>query len=62
MLAWAAWRVLPVTLALAAVLTIAVFVTHGSPGQQADTASISSTSHVANDPLDWLLENDQEAR
>jgi hypothetical protein len=62
MLAWAARRVLPVTLALAAVLTIAVLVTHGSASRQAEAASISSSLERGNDPLEWLLENRQEAR
>ena len=53
-LAWAARRVLPVTMALAAVLSFAVVVTNGSTIRP---AAVSSTSQHANDPLDWLLEN-----
>ena len=62
MLAWAARRVLPVTLALAAVLTIAILATRGSASQPADAAAISSRSPSGSDPLDWLLETRQEVR
>jgi hypothetical protein len=62
MLAWAARRVLPATLALAAVLTIAVLVTGSSARRQAEAASIASTGDRGNDPLEWLLETRQEAR
>lgn len=55
MLAWAARRVLPVTLALAAVLSVAVIASNGSARRAAATAS-PATSQQANDPLDWLLE------
>ena len=57
MLAWAARRVLPATLAVAAVLSVAVLVTNRSASERAGAASISSTSQNGNDPLDWLLEN-----
>jgi hypothetical protein len=43
-------------------LTIAVLVTHGSASRQAEAASISSSLERGNDPLEWLLENRQEAR
>lgn len=62
MLAWAARRVLPMTLALAAVLSLAVLVTVGSASRQADAASSASTLQHGNDPLDWLLESGQETR
>lgn len=62
MLAWAARRVLPVTLALAAVMTIAAIVTDGSASRQAESAEISSTSQRVADPLDWLLENGRGAQ
>jgi len=60
-LAWAARRVLPVTLALAAALSVAVFVSYGSANRAA-AAAVSSTSRPGNDPLDWLLENGQGVR
>jgi len=60
-LAWAARRVLPVTLALAAVLSVAVLVANSSASRSAATAA-SSTSQRGNDPLDWLLENGQGVR
>jgi hypothetical protein len=62
MLAWAARRVLPVTLAVAAVLTIAVVLTRGSARGQAEEASVSSAHANGSDPLDWLLGDSQEAR
>ena len=61
-LVWAARRVLPVTVALAAALTVAVLATGGSASPQTGAASISSTSQHGSDPLDWLLENRQEVR
>jgi hypothetical protein len=61
MLAWAARRVLPVTLALAAVLSVAVVASSGSSRRAAATAS-TPISQQANDPLDWLLEGGQGLR
>jgi hypothetical protein len=61
MLAWAARRVVPVTLAMAAVLAIAVFVTGGSRNKGVAAASIASSKN-GSDPLDWLLEDRREAR
>lgn len=58
---WAARRVLPVTLALAAVLSVAVLVTNGSTSRPSNTA-LPSTSQRGNDPLDWLLEDGQGVR
>jgi hypothetical protein len=66
MLAWAAQRVLPVTLTVAAVLTVAVIANRLSGGvtsaaTSTAAASTSSTSQQqGNDPLDWLLESRQE--
>jgi hypothetical protein len=61
MLAWAAQRVLPVTLTVAAVLTIAVVATNLSAGRPAAaTSAASTTPQRGNDPLDWLLEGRQE--
>jgi hypothetical protein len=57
MLTWAAHRVLPISLALAAVLTIAVFLNRGSADPGIEAASLSSTSQRTADPLDWLLES-----
>jgi len=62
MLAWAARRVLPVTLALAAVLSVAVLATGGSVHRSVDAPSVSATSQRGSDPLDWLLENGQGVR
>jgi hypothetical protein len=62
MLAWAARRVLPVTLALAAVLTVAVLVTHQPQSSRAGAALRSETSQQGTDPLDWLLENGRAIR
>ena len=47
MLAWAARRVLPVTLAVAAALTVAILATH--------RPSTAQQTQRAGDPLDWLL-------
>jgi hypothetical protein len=60
MLAWAARRVLPVTLGLAAILSVFVLVSNGSARQPAP--AISSSSQHGSDPLDWLLENGQGVR
>jgi hypothetical protein len=59
--AWAARWVLPVTLAVAAVLSVAVVDTTGSASRSAP-AAVSATSQNGNDPLDWLLENGQGVR
>lgn len=61
MLAWAARRVVPATLAVAAVLAIAVFVTGGSRSKGVAAASIASSQN-GSDPLDWLLEDRRESR
>ena len=54
MLLWAARQVLPVTLALAAVLTVAILATHRS--------STTLETQRASDPLDWLMEAREELR
>jgi len=59
---WAARRVLPVSLALALVLTIAVVVTGRSASGTAESASVSAFSTNVSDPLEWLLESRQELR
>jgi hypothetical protein len=61
MLAWAARRVVPVAMAVAAVLAIAVFVTGGSRSKGVAAASIASSQN-GSDPLDWLLEDRRESR
>jgi len=53
-LAWAAWHVLPASLALVAVLAVAVIATHRTPGASPTPNVTSSPS--ASDPLDWLLQ------
>jgi len=60
-LAWAARRVLPVTLALAAVLSVAVLVTSGSASRSASPAA-SQSPQYGTDPLEWLLENGRGVR
>ena len=59
--AWAARRVLPVTLVLAAALSAAVLVTSGQAGGQTASA-VSPTSQPGTDPLLWLLENGRSLR
>ena len=61
MFAWAARRVLSVTLALAAVLTVAIVATDRLPSRTRPDSTISSTQHVS-DPLDWLLEGKEGLR
>lgn len=55
MFAWAARRVLPATLAVAAALTVAIFVTGGLPGGPASSSGVLETQS-GSDPLDWLLD------
>lgn len=62
MLAWAARRVLPVSLALAAVLTVAVLATNRTAGRPSNAPAVSSSSHHETDVLDWLLENDRKVQ
>jgi hypothetical protein len=61
MFAWAARRVLPATLALAAALMVAIIATNRVPGR-AVPASTVSESQGSSDPLDWLLEGRGELR
>jgi hypothetical protein len=56
MLTWAANRVLPVSVGLAAVLSIVVLLNRDAAGPQATTASNAATSQRSSDPLEWLLE------
>ena len=48
--AWAARRVIPVTLGLAAILALAIFVVEKPASSQATTSTTSQ------DPLEWLLQ------
>ena len=59
---WAVRRVLPVSLAIAMALTIAIVVTGGSVARTTASASIASTPRGATDPLEWLLEGRQAVR
>jgi len=61
MFAWAARRVLPVTLAVAAALTVAIFVTNRLPGRAAPASAVSESQRTS-DPLDWLLEESGTTR
>jgi hypothetical protein len=61
---WAVRRVLPVSVGVAFVLMIAVIVTGARPPNSSVTAppGASSTSENQSDPLDWLLDSQQERR
>lgn len=59
--AWAVRRVLPATLAVAAVLTAAIFATRSAPVASAPASTVSE-SQGSGDPLDWVLEGRQEPR
>jgi hypothetical protein len=61
MFAWAARRVLPVTLGLAAALVVAIVATNRLPGRSAPVSTVSE-SQGSSDPLDWLLEGRGELR
>lgn len=61
MFAWAARRVLSVTLALVAVLAVAIVATDRQPGRDRPVSTVSSSQH-ASDPLDWLLEGQEGLR
>ena len=62
MFAWAARRVLPVTLAVAALLMVAVLAVDRATPRPVATASASTTSQQGNDPLEWLLEDGRGVR
>lgn len=59
--AWAARRVLSVTLALVAVLMVAIVASGRLPSRARPLSTISSSQH-ASDPLDWLLEGHEGVR
>ena len=58
---WAVRRILPVSVALAVALTIAVLAIGGS-ASRTTPASVAASSQSGNDPLEWLLEDRQEVR
>jgi hypothetical protein len=62
MFAWAARRVLPVTLTVAAMLMVAVLAVDRATPQPLPAASASSTIQQGNDPLEWLLEDGRGVR
>ena len=59
---WAARRILPVSIALAAVLTIAVLSTGRSTDRTTVSTATSATSQNGSDPLLWLLEGSEAHR
>ncbi|HEX4822947.1 MAG TPA: hypothetical protein VFV19_01405 [Candidatus Polarisedimenticolaceae bacterium] len=60
---WAAWRVLPASVALAGVLAVAALITHGRTVAVATNAAPStSAASSESDPLEWLLEGGQVTR
>lgn len=61
MFAWAARRVLSVTLVLVAALTVVLVATNRLPGGASPVSTVSSAQHTS-DPLDWLLEGREELR
>ena len=62
---WAAKRVLPASVGLAAVLAVAALVTHGrsvSTVATKATTGLSAPATAETDPLDWLLQGDSVSR
>jgi hypothetical protein len=63
---WAVRRILPVSIALAAALTVVAVLTSGTASRTTVSASASSSqtasSQTANDPLEWLLESRQDVQ
>ena len=59
---WAALRVLPVSIAVAIVLMIAVVTTERTSDRTTASAAVSATSQSGTDPLEWLLEGGEERR
>lgn len=57
-IAWAARRILPVSLAFAAVLMVAAFATTRSTDRTiaSTSSSATATSETGSDSLDWLLQ------
>ena len=61
-IAWAARRILPVSIAFAAVLMIAALATVRSTDRTTPSALASAASQNGNDSLEWLLEGSEERR
>ena len=65
-IAWAARRILPVSIAFAAVLMVAALATTKSSDRTiastSTSTSTSATSQTRGDSLDWLLEGGEERR
>lgn len=59
---WAAWRILPVSLLLAAMLVVAVVTTNRSTGETVTPVAVSASSETPSDVLEWLLEGRGEKR
>ena len=59
---WAVRRILPVSVALAVALTIAVLAIGGSARRTAASTALAATPQSGSDPLEWLLEGRQEVR
>ncbi len=55
-IAWAARRILPVSLAFAAVLMVAALATTRSVDRTVASTSATATSPTGSDSLDWLLQ------
>lgn len=60
--AWAARRVLPVSVALAVALMVAIVTTDRSTGRASSAGLAPSTSSSESDPLEWILDGRQDLR
>ena len=61
-IAWAARRILPVSIAVAMVLTVALVAIGRSTNRTTTSTSVSASTQSGSDPLDWLLEAREERR
>ncbi len=61
-ISWAARRILPVSLALAAALALAAVATGRSASRNAASATVAAAVQAEGDPLEWLLESREERR
>jgi hypothetical protein len=61
-IAWAARRILPVTVVFAAVLMVAALATARSTDRTTASTVASATSQTGSDSLEWLLEGGEERR
>ena len=59
---WAARHVLPVSVALALVLIVAIVATGRGTDRKTATTSVLASPQSGADPLEWLLEDRQELR